>query len=256
MKDTINTVQSVDRTINIIEVLSNHRDGLGLTELSQIIGLHKSTVHRLLLTLISHGYVSQNPQNQQYHMTIKMYELGSRVIDSMDLSKVSRPYLKALRDATNEVVHLVIPDGTDIVYIDKMESNNSIRMHSRIGARSPLYSTSAGKAMLAYLPESRIREIWDASDIIQRTPNTVVKYDQLLVVLEKVRENGYALDEEENEPGIRCIGAPIFNHKGDVIGAISISGPTMRVTPEVVETFKEHILKYTRLISQELGYRT
>jgi DNA-binding IclR family transcriptional regulator len=254
MEDTIHTVQSVDRTIKIIEVLSNYRDGLGLTELSHLIGLHKSTVHRLLMTLIHHGYVIQNPENQKCHLTIKIYELGSKVIDSMDLSKVARPYLIALRDLINEVVHLVILDGTDIVYIEKMESDNSIRMHSRIGARSPLYSTSAGKAMLAFLPESKIHEIWDASDIVKRTPNTVVEYDKFIAVLEKVRENGYALDEEENEPGIRCIGAPIFNHKGNVIGAISISGPAMRVTPEKVETFKEHILKYTRLISREFGY--
>lgn len=254
MKDTISTVQSVDRTIKIIEVLSEHRDGLGLTDLGNIVGMHKSTVHRLLQTLIYNGYVKQNPQNQHYHLTIKMFELGSRVIDGMDLHKIARPYLESLRDLTNEVVHLVIPDGTDIIYIDKVESNNSIRMHSRIGARSPLYSTSAGKAMMAYMPESKVKEIWFASDIIQRTPNTVVEYSQLLKVLEQVRENGYALDEEENEPNIRCIGAPIFNYHGNVVGAVSISGPTMRVTLEAIETFKEHILKYTLLISRELGY--
>lgn len=255
MKDSINTVQSVDRTIAIMELLSTHQDGLGLTEVSQLIGLHKSTVHRLLLTLIHHGYVSQSQHNQRYHLSIKMFEIGSRIIDRMELLKVARPYIEAIRDVTNEVVHLVIPDGTDMVYIDKVESNNNIRMHSRIGARSPLYSTSAGKAMMAYWPEPKVREVWEASEIIQRTPNTVVVYDELLKVLEKVREAGYALDEEENEFGIRCIGAPVFNYRNDVIGAVSISGPTIRVTCEVIDAFKEHLLKYTRLISNEMGYR-
>ncbi len=162
--------------------------------------------------------------------------------------------MEKLRDLTNEVVHLVIPDGTDIVYIDKMESDNNIRMHSRIGARSPLYSTSAGKAMLAFMPESKVKEIWDNSTIIQRTPNTVTEYNDLLKVLEKVRNDGYALDEEENEPGIRCIGAPVFTYNGDVVGAVSISGPTLRVTHETIETFKTHILKYSILISREMGY--
>lgn len=235
-------------------MLSEHTDGLGLTEIGNLIGLHKSSVHRLLLTLIHNGYVSQHPQNQQYYLTIKMFELGSRVIDGKDLLKVARPFLESLRDLTNETVHLVIPDGTDIVYIDKVESNNSIRMYSRIGARGPLYCTSAGKAILAYLPESKVREIWAASNIVRRTPNTIVDYSHFLLTLERVRETGYALDEEENEPNIRCIGAPIFNYKGNVVGAVSISGPTMRVTLEAIETFKEHIIKYTRLISQELGY--
>lgn len=255
MKETISTVQSVDRTIAIIELLSEYQDGLGLIEISQRLGLHKSTTHRLLLTLIHHNYVCQKQQDQKYRLTIKMFELGGRIIEGMDLQKVAKPYLEALKNLTNEVVHLVVRDGTDMIYIDKVEPNNNIRMHSRIGARNPLYSTSAGKAIMAFIPEREVKKIWDNSDIVKHTPNTVTDYKKLLKVLETVRQEGYALDDEENESGIRCIGAPIFNHLKDVVGAISISGPAIRVTYEKLEEFKDYIKKHSKKISSELGYR-
>jgi len=255
MKIETNTVQSIDRAIYILELLSTHTDGLALTEISKSIDLHKSTVHRLLLTLIHHGYVSQNAQTQHYHLSLKMFEIGSRMIENIDLPKVARPYLELLSQLTNEVVHVVIPDGSDIVYIDKVESDNNIRMHSRIGAKSPMYSTSAGKAMLAFLPESKVKEVWDKSNIEKKTPNTITVYEELLERLKKVKMDGYALDEEENEDGIQCVGAPIFDYKNNIVGAISISGPAMRVTYDFIDKFKDQLLTYSHQISKELGWK-
>lgn len=252
MKDI---VQSVDRALSIIEVLSDYEEGIGITDLSLKIDLHKSTVHRLLVTLINKGYVEQNPNTNKYKLTLKLFELGSKSIEKMDLRSVAKPYLQQLMELTNEVVHLVIKEGTDIIYIDKVESNNKIRMHSRIGTKSPMYCTSVGKAIMAHLPEVEVERIWKNSDIKRFTEYTITDLDIMKKNLEEIRKNGYALDEEENELGIRCIGAPIFDHTGNVCGAISISGPTIRVTKEKIDLFKNYILTISKNISKELGYR-
>ncbi|MEN1759699.1 MULTISPECIES: IclR family transcriptional regulator [Anoxynatronum] len=248
-------VQSIDRTFHIIEVLAEKPDGLGLTELGKRVGLHKSTVHRLLLALIHHGYVEQDSGSSVYRLSLKMYEIGSKIIDDLALNEVARPLLSALKESVNEVVHLVIRDDIEIMYIDKVEADNKIRMHSRIGARSPLYCTSAGKAMMAFLPEQEIVSIWERSHIQKLTIYTITDLEKMREELNQVKNRGYAIDNEENELGIRCVGAPIFNYRDEVIGAISISGPTLRVTPERVAAFGEAVMATGRLISQKIGHR-
>ncbi|AKL94153.1 transcriptional regulator KdgR [Clostridium aceticum] len=249
------TVQSVDRALSILEVLSDYEEGVGITEISSKIDLHKSTVHRLLVTLIYKGYVEQNPNTNKYRLTLKLLELGNKLIDKMDILSVAKPYLQQLKEVTNEVVHLVVREGTEIVYIDKVESDNKIRMHSRIGTRSPMYCTSVGKAIMAYLSEEEVEGIWQDSEIKRFTQYTITDLQEMKKNLTKIRELGYALDEEENELGIRCIGSPIFAHNGEVCGAISVSGPTIRVTKQAIQNFKNYILEYSMKISKELGYR-
>lgn len=251
-----NVVQSVERALDILEILSEDVNGMGLSEIGNKIDLHKSTIHRLLGTLIHKGYVSQDCVTNKYKITIKLYELGVKKIASTDILEASKPYSKALMDSLNEVVHLVIRDKNDIIYIDKVEADNTIRMISTIGKRRPLYCTSVGKAMMAYMSEEEIKEIWDNSEIESLTQKTIVDYEDFLSELDKVKTNGYAEDDEENEMGVRCIGAPIFNHKGQIEGAISISGPAFRVTKERVDEISKEVKKYAKLISKELGYRT
>lgn len=251
----IEVVQSVDRTLSILELLSNYNDGLGITEISSMIDLHKSTVHRLLGTLIYKGFVIQDASTNKYKLTLKLYELGSKKVASMDILKISKPYTEKLMKTVNEVVHLVIRDENDIVYIDKVEADNTIRMASTIGRRSPLYRTSVGKAMLAYLSDEEVEEIWSNSKIEKLTEHTITELEALKKELKEIKEKGYAVDNEENELGVRCIGAPVFNHNGCVEGAISISGPTIRVTKDKIEEFAEEVKKYADLISKELGYR-
>lgn len=251
----IEVVQSVDRTLSILELLSNYNDGLGITEISGMIDLHKSTVHRLLGTLIYKGYVIQDTSTNKYKLSLKLYELGSKRIAGMDILKSSKPYTEKLMKTVNEVVHLVIRDDNDIVYIDKVEADNTIRMASTVGRRSPLYRTSVGKAMLAYLSEEEIEEVWRNSKIEKLTEYTITDLEEFKKELKEIKEKRYAIDNEENELGVRCIGAPVFNHNGKVEGAISISGPTIRVTRERIEEFAVEVKKYADLISKELGYR-
>ena len=247
-------VQSIDRALSILEVLSDYSKGLGVTEISEKVDLHKSTVYRLLATLIYKGYVVQDLETNKYGITLKLFELGSKKVESMDLLSVSREYTKKLMESVNEVVHLVVRDGTDIVYIDKVEANNTIRMASTIGKRSPMYCTSVGKAILAHLPKEKVKEIWERSNIKKLTKFTIIDFKEMEKELEVVRKMGYAVDNEENEMGVRCIGAPIFNRTGNVEAAISISGPTMRIKEKNIGTIAEKVIRYAGLISKELGY--
>lgn len=248
-------VQSVERSLDILELLSENIQGMGLTEISIKIDLHKSTVHRLLGTLIHKGFVSQDIESNKYMITTKLFELGVVKIAENDILKASKPYTKALMESLNEVVHLVIQDKADIIYIDKIEANNTIRMSSTIGRRRPLYCTSVGKAMMAFMNDEEVKEIWDNSNIEKLTENTITDFNKLLQELRRVKENGYAEDDEENEVGVRCIGAPIFNHFGKVEGAISISGPAIRVTKDRVESIANEVKKYAKLISKDLGHK-
>lgn len=251
----IEVVQSVDRALSILEAISHYNDGLGITEIGEKVGLHKSTVHRLLGTLIYKGFVEQDLMTNKYRVSLKLYELGSKRIEDLDILKISKSYTKGLMEEVNEVVHLVIRDDNHIVYIDKVEADNTIRMASTIGRRSPLYCTSVGKAMMAYMTDEEIDKIWKNSNIEKLTESTIVDFQLFKEELKKVKEQGYAEDDEENELGVRCVGAPVFNHKGEVEGAISISGPTIRVTKDRVEKIADAVKRYAYAISKELGYR-
>lgn len=247
-------VQSVERALTILELLTDYNEGLRITEISKKVNLHKSTVHRLLSTLMHKGYVTQNIESNKYKVTLKLFELGNKKLEDMDILNVSKIYIESLMKTLNEVVHLVIRDENEIVYIDKVEADNTIRMASNIGRRSLLYCTSVGKAMLAYMTDEEVEGIWDKSKIEKRTPNTITDFDVLKKELEIIRKTGYSVDDEENEIGVRCIGAPVFNRFGKVEGGISISGPSIRITKDKVEEVAREVTKYANMISRELGY--
>lgn len=248
-------VQSVERSLSILEALSDYEDGLGITEISEKVGLHKSTVHRLLSTLIQKGYVEQSEETNRYKLTLKLFELGSKKVGKIDVVNVAKPYLRDLMKMTNEVVHLVIRDGNEIVYVDKVESESTIRMYSRIGKRSPIYCTAVGKAMLSYMTDEQVEQIWNQSDIKKFTEKTITNLEEFKEHLKVVREKGYAIDEQENEIGIRCVGAAILNYKGEVCSAISISGSIISFTEDKIDGFAKILIEYVGKISKELGYR-
>lgn len=252
MKDV---VQSVDRALTILDVLSDFEDGLGITEISGKINLHKSTVYRLLSTLIYKGYVEQDEATNKYRLTLKLFELGNKRMEKSDILIVARSYLKELVEKTNEVVHLVILEGNEIVYIDKVECDKTIRMYSRIGKRSPVYCTGVGKAILAYLPEEKIDKIWEQSVINKHTENTITDLKEMKEHLQQIREKKYAIDAQEHEMGVTCVGAPIFNYKGEVFAAISVSGPSTRIEEDNIDELAKLIIEYSEKISRELGYK-
>lgn len=246
------TVQSVDRALNILELLSSN-DSLGVTEIGKKLNLHKSTAHRLLLTLITNGYVKQNMRTNNYELTLKMFELGHRVVENIDMVTVAQPYLKQLMERTNEVVHLGVRENSEIIYLAKVEAPRSIKIYSRVGMRKPMYCTAMGKVILANLSHDDIELVWRDSHVEKMTEFTIVSLSDLKKNLDDIRKFGYGLDNQEVELGIKCIGAPIFDYRGLVCGAISISCSTFSLSDEKEQYFIKLVIEYAKKISLELG---
>lgn len=252
--DRENMVKSVSRALDIIMILSLKKGGLGVTEIANQIDINKSSVHRILSTLVQYGYVEQDEETGRYKLGYKFLEISSRLLDSIDLRGEARPFLQELETETNEAIHLVVYDQAEVVYIEKLEGNETLRMHSKVGKRAPMHCTSVGKAILANLPLETVLTIIEQKGMPVHTVHTITDKDDLLHELQMVREKGYALDLEENENGITCIAAPIFNHTGKVMAAVSISGPTLRMTDDRLDQLKSRMIQTGLKISNRLGY--
>ncbi|MGG1658486.1 IclR family transcriptional regulator [Brevibacillus sp. NRS-1366] len=250
-----NLVKSLDRALQIFEVLGSRRGGYGVTEISKEIGLNKTSVYRMLSTFVRHGYVEQDAETEKYKLGYKILELSSALLEFIDLRTEAKPILKELENLTNEVIHLVVYDRGEVVYIEKLEGNETLRMHSKVGTRAPMHCTGVGKVIMAYLPSSEVSKIMDRQALEKYTVHTIVDKEALHDHLAEIRRNGFAYDLEENEIGISCIAAPIFDHTGKIVAAVSISGPTMRMTTERLGELQGHITDISKRISVRLGYQ-
>ncbi|HET7580283.1 MAG TPA: IclR family transcriptional regulator [Bacillales bacterium] len=248
-------VQSVERALLILQYLQENKEGLGVTEISHRLDVAKSTTHRLLASLLRNGYVQQDEQTEKYRLGLKLLELGNTITESLDIRKVAQPFLLELSEQTGETAHLVLLEQGEVVYIDKIESSATIGMKSRIGKRAPAYCTGVGKAILCYLTEKRVDQIIDSGRLYQYTKNTITDKNLLKKELSSIRERGYSLDLEEHEEGIRCVGAGILDHHGQVVAGISIAGPSMRMTDQKLEDCAKKIMVCAEGISCHLGYR-
>ncbi len=251
--DTI--IQSVDRALRILDTFSLKEKELGVTEISKRLDLHKNTVFGLLRTLEYWGYIEQNQSTRKYRLGLKLLELGNQVKEGLDLRAVALPFLQELVERYSETVHLAVHDQGEIVYIEKVEGPNTIRMYSQIGRRAPMHCTGVGKAILAYMSEKEIEKIIRLQGLKYFTPNTITDPRKLHEELRLIKENGYSLDKEEIEIGLRCVAAPIRDSQNTVIAAISVSGPSMRMTEgkiqELISSVKEAAFK----ISKRFGYQ-
>jgi IclR family acetate operon transcriptional repressor len=248
-------VLSLEKGLKILAALAAAGEGIGLSDLSRRLGLNKSTVYRMLTTLKAYGYVDQEPTTGKYILGLKILELSGSLLDRLDVRAVAHPYLKELAARSQEVAHMVVKDGDEAVYIDKVEGNRTIRMYSQIGRRVALHSTAVGKAILAFLPPEEVEKIIARRDLPRFTSRTITTMAALQAELARVRERGYSIDDGENEEGIRCVGAPIFDYRGQVVAALSISGPTLHVTLERVPELGRLVRQAGGEISRRLGYK-
>ena len=250
-----NPIQSAERIFEILEYLAEH-GVCSLTEIGTALSLSKSTTHRLLHSLCMMGYVTKDSFSGRYTLTFKILEIAGHVLDRIDVLAVAHRYIDRLMKQVHETVHFVQREGNHIVYVDKVESDaSSIRMVSRIGLRMPMYCTGVGKAMLAQMTEREVREIWESTPIEKCTENTITDLDVLLRELAEIRLRGYAIDNEENEIGVRCIAACVQDYTGRADAAFSISAPAARMPDEGLREFSDYVLQTRRDISRELGYR-
>jgi IclR family transcriptional regulator, KDG regulon repressor len=254
-----NLVQTIERTSLILDILGQSSQGISIRDLSEKIDLPKGTTHRLVSSLTYFGYARQDSKTRNYFLGFKLVELGNLLLSQLDLRKEAEPFLRDLAERTKETVHMVFLDRGEIVYIDKVELDHNpsgLRMASRVGLRNPAHSSAVGKVLLSHLPDEELNLLIKEKGLPKRTENTITDSIQLKEHLKLVRTQGCAVDDEENERGIRCIAAPILNETGKAVAAISISGPAFRVTKKVVqETLKKEVMETAYQISQRLGYR-
>jgi len=252
--DRENMVKSVSRALDIITLVSLKKGGLGVTEIANQIDINKSSVYRILSTLVQYGYIEQDNETGKYKLGYKFLDISSKLLESIDLRAEARVYLQELENETNEVIHLVVYDQGEVVYIEKLDGNETLRMHSKVGKRAPMHCTSVGKAILAHLPSSIVLDILDRKGLPMHTDKTITNKEDFLSELITVRQKGFALDLEENEYGITCIAVPIFDHMSHVIAAISISGPTIRMTEERLNELQSRLQHIGKQISERLGF--
>lgn len=248
-----NLTQTVLKALDVLECVAFADHPLSAPEVARLCGMSRPTAYRLLTTLLARGYLALADEGS-YTLGTKSLSISRRLLDSLDLFELSKPDLQALSEATNETIHLAILDGTEMLYINKIESSQSVRMHSTVGSRNPLYCTAMGKAVLANLSEGERAGLLNRIVLTPRTPQTITDKNFLLEHLQHVQRLGFAVDDLESEEGVRCLGAPIFGHTGRVTAAISISGPAYRLSTDRLHELAPLVLKTASSISNKLGY--
>jgi DNA-binding IclR family transcriptional regulator len=251
----IKLIQSLSRAAEIMQYVSQNGNNSGLIEISKGIGLSKSTVHGLISTLVFLGYMQQDQDSGKYKLGLKLFEMGQVVHDSIDIRTVSLPYLKKLVRDCEETAHLSILSGTDVIYIEKVDSHRSVRIMSRVGGCNPAYCTGVGKVLLANLSLAEIEQYLKTVPLVRFTPRTITDAEMLRNHLKQIREQGYAFDLEEFEQELSCTAAPIKNHLGTVVASISISGPSVRLTNSKLEELVKAVISTAQAISRDIGYK-
>ena len=250
------TVKALVKALRILECLAeDERPSATLTELSRRLHLHVSTVHRLMVNLLRQGFVEVDPATGGYRLSFRMLRMGLKVLDRLDFRQVAQPLLRELNQKTQETVHLAILQGHHALSIDKIGSPQPVALDARLGNILPLYCTGVGKSLLAFQPDDVQAGILHALKLERRTPHTITNHALLRKELARVREQGFATDNEEVVVGLRCVAAPIMNHQGQVLGAFSVAGPAHRITPERVPELAWLVCEASREISFRLGWR-
>lgn len=245
--------RTVLKALDVLETLAFSAQPLSAPEVAERCGLTRPTTYRLISTLAARGYVATG-QDGRYRLGSKMLSLSKRLIEHAQLPQMARPDLETLCQETGESVHLAVLEDHEVLYVDKVESARAAPMYSVVGTRNPLHSTSLGKAILAFLPAEEREMLLGRIAYTERTPNTITSRQVLEHHLELVRTQGYAIDDIENEEGIRCVGVPVLGNTGVPIAAISISGPIMRMTPARAEELAPALRATGNRISAKFGF--
>jgi IclR family transcriptional regulator, KDG regulon repressor len=247
------TVQSVDRALGILETLADIRKEISVGDLATRVNLHISTTHRLLSALMARGYVRQNPNTGKYSLGLKALEVGNAVHYQRDLRTEGQSTLLRLAEETGETTNIAVLDQGQAVYVDQVESDKTVRMFVKIGARVPVHCSAVGKVLIAYLSDQEIEQMVKQRGMARFTDNTITEVEGLRTELEIVRRQGFAIDNAEREPGVRCVAAPIFDAANRVVAAISISGPSLRVSETNVNDLAEQARVAGLEVSSRLG---
>jgi DNA-binding IclR family transcriptional regulator len=249
------TVQSVERAIAVLRSFSLQSPERGVTELGRELGLHKSTVSRLMKTLEQGGLLTRNPATERYRLSVDLIGLASQVVSYMDVREVARPFLRRLAEASQETVNLSVLDAHQVINLEQfVPQTRQIRNVGRVGRRMCMHCTAAGKVFLAHLPLQELEGVLE-KDLERFTPYTITDCDELRQELARVRAHGYAVSQEELEEGLNVVAVPVRDHTGQPVASISVAGPAYRVTSAMFADLASRLADTAAAISEQLGHR-
>jgi DNA-binding IclR family transcriptional regulator len=249
------TVKSLRTALRLLELVGRERNGARVKDLAAASGVNTASVSKMLSTLAAQGFVRKDGATQRYFLGFKLIELGTRLIETLDIRAAARPVLEELEKATNEVINLAAYHIGDLIYIDKYEGTKSLRMHSKIGGRADWVNTAVGKAVFANLPEHEKAYLLESFAFAPKTPASITSREVFLAQISEVLERGYAVDVEENEMGILCVGAAVFDYSNKPVGAVSISWPVVRGGLERLSTLQAPLRGACAAVSRAMGHR-
>lgn len=251
MKKPYYKINSVEKTIKILELLAEKGE-LSVAEAATHLDLNRSTCHRFLMTLRELGYVVQNTLSH-YRLSFRIFEVGNKVADRLQVRQIAHPYLKELSNLFNETINLGYWDNNEIIHLDKIDSSEILRIDPGIGSKVPAYCTGLGKAILAFLPEEDLNNFLKSVPLKDMTPNTSTNKEKLLQELERIRKQGFAIDRDELSIGLRCVASPVFDYTNFPSYSVSVAGPASRMTKEKINVMKEEVRRVGRELSKSLG---
>ena len=241
-------IQSLARGLKILDLLGQNPDGASITELAEILGVDKGSASRLVSTLVRYGYAEKDETTRRYHPGPQVVSLSRSVLTRLPLREAAKPFLRQLMERTGECTHLAMPEPGKVLYIDQVESPASLRVNAQVGTMNPLHCTALGKAMLAYGG-------LDIPPVLERyTARTICSKRALSANLEQIQRAGYAVDDLEFDPDVRCIAVPVFDFRGKVVGSIGISGPSSRVTTEKLPILSATVVEIGKALSERLTF--
>lgn len=248
-------VNTVLKSVKILETIGKGKP-LGISEISRELNIPKSSAHSILQTLESEGFVEKNGDTNKYNLGTSLIELGYRAQNDLAICRIARPYLNGINRETDETVHLTLLDNDEVLYVDCVESKRRLRTYSVIGIRAPLYCTAVGKAIMAELSDSHVKQIIGSKGLPRLTDMTITNENTLFQDLSETRIRGYSIDNMEHEDHLICVGAPIKNAAGEIFASLSVSGPSNRMSKERIGQIGNLVKNSTMEISRKLGFRT
>jgi IclR family transcriptional regulator, KDG regulon repressor len=248
-------VRAVERAIQILGCFDDEHPERGISDIAHEVDLHKATAHRIVTTLVNYGYLERADDGQRYRLGLELTSLGFKVIRRMDLRREALPYLSQLVQQWGESCDLGIFDQGEVFYIEVIQGNHALTIAAAVGRRLPAHCTASGKLFMAYLPPEESEGIL-SERLVAHTDNTITTRDELCEQLEIIRSQGYAVDNEEMEQGVRAVAAPVFNRRGEMVAAVSITSPTSRMTLDRIPEIANSLMESTRAISRRMGFNS
>ncbi|MGH7333109.1 MAG: IclR family transcriptional regulator [Candidatus Rokuibacteriota bacterium] len=245
---------TVRRALSLLDILGQHAQGAGLSEIARRAKLHHATVYRLLSTLAAAGFVAYGPETRKYRLGLKILDLAGNLLANIELREAARPTLLRLAAQTGETVHLATLDQDEMVFLDRVDGLQPVTLRTRVGFRAPVHVTAVGKAFLAFSSPAAVERVLQSMPLLRHTEHTITDRATFLGHLETVRRQGFAVDNEEHRLTIRCVGAPILDHAGIPMAAVSIAGPMFRLSSRRIRALATLVKEAATHISAALGH--